>query len=745
MARKVVRAALAAASLTLALAAPAGASIVADTDGDKVFDNLETRLAFLSGAETVDVIVRLRADATSARVSGIADEVGGFETDRRFTLVDAFSARLTRADVRAVAELADVVSVEADAPIRAFNDSAQDAFGVTKARLDAGVDGDGDGSAATYSAGDLVAAVIDTGIDAAHQDLDEGKVLAFADCVGHPCALTSPSDPNGHGTHVAATIAGEGDARPDRRYRGVAPAAGLVGLRVLNAAGSGSMSDFIAALQWVVLNRATYGIEVVNASLGAEGCSNGLDASSVAVDNAVTAGLTVVVAAGNEGPGSCTIGAPGAARNAVTAGAMADLGVGGFSLAGFSSRGPTQDGRPKPDVVAPGVSVTSAAAGTSSLYATGSGTSMASPFVAGTALLMLDANPSLTPAQVKAAMTSTAVDWGSTGADPEYGFGRLDAYAAIKAGGASISAPPLSPAHALRSGSFLGTGSSTDFLFTLSSPSFPLAATLTLPTWSPAAGPTVNISILDPNGVLVASGGQDGRHAEASVAPAQSGTYTVRVRSTFGSGSFLLDVSGGFAPGPAPTSPPTVSGTAEAGETLAATVGAWSGTGALAYTYEWRRCDAAGLGCTPIIGAVLGSYAVPASDVGSTLRVAVTAVDSVGTSMSISAPTAVVAPAADRQAPIVRALSSQGKRGRSVKLLYRVTEQSSRSRERVKVYRGKKVLRTLSVPLSTREAGRTYYVFWRAPKKPARLRFCVEAWDANGNKSAPRCASLRIR
>ena len=106
--------------------------------------------------------------------------------------------------------------------MRTFNDSAQASFGVTKARVDAGVDGDGDGNAATYSKNDLVAAVIDTGIDAAHQDLDEGKVLAFANCIGG-CVLAAPFDDNGHGTHVAATIAGEGDARADRLYKGAAP------------------------------------------------------------------------------------------------------------------------------------------------------------------------------------------------------------------------------------------------------------------------------------------------------------------------------------------------------------------------------------------------------------------------------------------------------------------------------------------------------------------------------------------
>ena len=105
--------------------------------------------------------------------------------------------------------------------------------------------------------------------------------------------------------------------------------------------------------------------------------------TSQAIQRAVNAGIVVAVAAGNAGPGTCTVGTPGAAPAALTVGAMTDLGPGGFYLASFSSRGPTADGRIKPDVVAPGVSVTSAAANTTSGYSIYSGTSMATPFVAG--------------------------------------------------------------------------------------------------------------------------------------------------------------------------------------------------------------------------------------------------------------------------------------------------------------------------------------------------------------------------
>jgi serine protease AprX len=745
--KKLVSAVAAAAAVTLALAASPGvAAVNADRDGDKVFDDLEQRLAGIDAGASVAVIVQLRVDATAGRVADLADRVGGFETERRFTLVDAFTAEMTKADVLALSRKSEVRSVELDAPMRALNDSGQDSFGVTKARNDAGVDGDGDGSGATYSKDDLVIAVLDTGIDAGHQDLDEGKVLAFADCTEPlPCNPAAPFDGEGHGTHVAATAAGEGDALPDRRYRGVAPAAALVGVRVLDSQGFGSSSEFIAGLQWVVANRSTYGIEVVNASLGSEGCSNGSDAASAAVDNAVAAGLVVVVAAGNEGSASCTIGSPGAARDAITAGAMADLSENGFTLASFSSRGPTADGRVKPDLVAPGVNIASSAANTSNQYAVGSGTSMAAPFVAGVAALMLDAGPALTPAGVKTRLTTTAVDWGTSGADAEYGHGRLDAYASIRAAGANIAAPPAVPTHALRLGSLLGTGALADLQFSVSNLSYPIASTVLLPSWSPGFGPTVTLTLFDPSGTAVGFGGQAGRHAELKHFPSRTGTYTLRVASTSGGGNFMLDASGGFAAGPSATAAPTIAGTAEPGAALIATDGTWSGTGSISFGYEWRRCNGSGDACTPIAGATSRTYTVGAADVGATLRVIVTATDAVGVGTAISTPTAVVTQAADRQGPVVRAVASTGRRGRSVRLLYRIAEQSRKTRERIRVYRGRRVIRTIATPLSTREAGRTYYVFWRAPRRPQLLRFCVQAWDANGNASARSCAPLRIR
>ncbi len=460
--------------------------------------------------------------------------------------------------------------VEEDSQVQALNAAPQQAFGVTQARLEAPtLDGDGDGSPTSYSKGDYVAAVIDTGIDATHLDLNGGKVLAFKDYVN---GRTTPYDDNGHGTHVAATIAGDGEASANRAEAGVAPAAGLVGVKVLNSGGSGSMSDVAAAIDWIVANKDVYGIQAANLSLGTSGCADGTDAASQAVNRAAVAGIVMATAAGNSGPGTCTIGSPGAAAGAITVAAMADLANGGFSLASFSSRGPTADGRVKPDIGSPGVNVVSAHANSINGYMTMSGTSMATPFVAGVALLIRDASPGLTTQQVKDLMMSTAVDWGrggnnrtpgTTGADTDYGAGRLDAYAALKAAGAALNGTAAGPVHEFHDDSLTIGGTFRDYKLTINSTSYPIAATMITPSMSaPAAStPTFQLSLLNASGAQLAAAPMNQRQETVSYKPATTGTYTVRVFDSSGSGDFFVDISAGMQPTtpvPPDTTPPTI-------------------------------------------------------------------------------------------------------------------------------------------------------------------------------------------
>jgi len=239
----------------------------------------------------------------------------------------------------------------------------------------------------------------------------------------------SAQDGNGHGSHVAGIIAGSG-AASNGKYRGVAPQADLYIAKVLDDYGSGRMSNVMAGLDWAVAQK----VQIINLSLGNDGNCDGTDALSEACDAAVGKGVAVFVASGNSGPMERTVGAPGCAREVITIGASTD----NDEVASFSSRGPTSDGRVKPDVVLPGMNIISLRATGTTLgsgqvdehYTSLSGTSMATPHAAGVAALLLAANPDLTPRQIKEILKSTAVDLGLN--LNTQGAGRVDAFAAWK-------------------------------------------------------------------------------------------------------------------------------------------------------------------------------------------------------------------------------------------------------------------------------------------------------------------------
>ncbi|RIL08745.1 alkaline serine protease [bacterium] len=287
-------------------------------------------------------------------------------------------------------------------------------------------------------------AVLDTGIDPAHPDFS-GRIAAYRDFVD-PAASGPARDPNGHGTHVAGIIAGSGGAS-DGRWRGVAPDADLVIARVLDATGNGQTSIVMAGLEWAVQQ----GAQIINISLGGPPFpSDGTDALSTLCNAAVDHGVVVCVAAGNTGPNGHTIGAPSAAEKAITVGATdGDPSSSVDRVAFFSSRGPTADGRAKPDVCFPGVGIVAPrAAGTdlgeavNARYASLSGTSQATPMAAGAAALLLQSNPRLTPADIKLRLTRGA--HGLPGFDAlAQGTGRGDAYTAFTGSqGAPLTEPP---------------------------------------------------------------------------------------------------------------------------------------------------------------------------------------------------------------------------------------------------------------------------------------------------------------
>ncbi|MPZ24764.1 MAG: S8 family serine peptidase, partial [Dehalococcoidia bacterium] len=268
-------------------------------------------------------------------------------------------------------------------------------------------------------------AVIDTGFDSDHPDL-EVNIAGGRNFVANP-DNNNYEDDNGHGTHVAGTIAA---ADNGIGLVGVAPEASLYGLKVLNAQGSGSFGDIVKAIEWATGLGGGTKADIINMSLGCFGAGCNDPALKAAVDNAYAAGVLVVVAAGNNGPGANTVGYPAMYDSAIAVAATNSSNA----VASFSSRGS------QVELAAPGVSIRSTYPNNS--YATLNGTSMATPHVAGLAALVKAANPSITASQIRTRLQQTATDLGAAGRDTSYGYGLIDAVAAV--GGEAPPPPPPS-------------------------------------------------------------------------------------------------------------------------------------------------------------------------------------------------------------------------------------------------------------------------------------------------------------
>jgi len=333
----------------------------------------------------------------------------------------------------------------------------------------------------------VTVAVLDTGVDVEHPTF-AGAFLAGLD-VSSPCSnpvsdpagtdatcyaardvSTAPDDTNGHGTHVASILLGRGDAAGGVP-KGVAPGAKLVVVKIAPSLASLESGGLLRGLKWIEefnAGRTRFGqptgaerVRVVSVSFSTHAPGSTSSPEAQAIDRLSAAGVAVVVAAGNCGPapssadrqlcggdtGSNRVGNPGMACAAITVGAVDDGGSkdrADATLAGFSSRGPggasTCPGAIKPDVVAPGVAITGASHDAVPGAARGaresSGTSQATPHVAGILALMLQANASLAPADLKRLLASTAtLPDGSRPPNPrpDWGHGLVDAFAAVRA------------------------------------------------------------------------------------------------------------------------------------------------------------------------------------------------------------------------------------------------------------------------------------------------------------------------
>ena len=303
----------------------------------------------------------------------------------------------------------------------------------------------------------VTVAVLDTGID----NLPDfsGRLIGGVD-------LTGGNDPfqdsYGHGTFVAGLIAGDGTSSGGQ-YPGEAPGASLVSIKVAAAGGTTDLVKLILGLQWAVDHRGSYGIKILNMSLGFQASmSTVINPLDQAVQAVWHSGIAVVVSAGNAGPFNGTILSPGDDPLVITVGALDDLAqtsVSADEMCDFSSAGPTSpDGWAKPDLVASGRSVVSLAAPGSTVdndYPSarvgaanfvGSGTSFSAAITSGAAALVLADNPGLTPDQIKARLLGTT-NPGPVGNPFVDGHGALNAYAAATAGSMNLSqsAPGLLP------------------------------------------------------------------------------------------------------------------------------------------------------------------------------------------------------------------------------------------------------------------------------------------------------------
>lgn len=286
---------------------------------------------------------------------------------------------------------------------------------------------------AGYDGTGVDVAVLDTGIDATHPDV-KGRIAAAKDFSDSG----STDDGNGHGTHVASTIAGSG-ARSGGKHVGIAPGARLLVGKVLDDAGSGEDSGILAGMQWAVQQKA----KIVNMSLGSTDFTGDDPLEQAVNDLSKSSGTLFAIAAGNDGPTDATLGTPGSAEQALTVAAVDR----DDKPAGFSSRGPTAESALKPDLSAPGVGIVAAKAAHSHDgdpaapgYVSMSGTSMAAPATAGAAAILAQRHPDWTGQRIKSALLATAKPLSGQSAYT-VGAGRVDLGRAINQ---TVSAAPAS-------------------------------------------------------------------------------------------------------------------------------------------------------------------------------------------------------------------------------------------------------------------------------------------------------------
>jgi serine protease AprX len=510
------------ASIVLVLLVAAAAATAGTLD-PKVTAKLST-----SGASAlIPVIVTYQstpttADATTLRSLGVTYGV----TLRQLPMAGVWA---TPAQVRAIAALTNVRSVYLNQQLRFFNYEGSALIGASEQRTLPGFG---------YSGRGIGVAIVDSGVDGTHPDLpypshvkQNVKVLTGELGLGSPFTgvvpvsyaqnLPDSDSTSGHGTHAAGSIAGLG-TQSGGKFAGVAPGCDLIGI---------STGEAIAVLwalegfDYVLTHQYLYNIRVVSNSWGTSGAFDPEDPISVASKLMHDRGITVVFAAGNEGPGNNTLNPYSVAPWVIGVAAGDKQG----RLADFSSRGVQGDAQAHPTIAAPGVDIvsvkanltplgqaspcTALAPGEIAFYACMSGTSMATPHVAGATALVLEANPTLTPDQIKSLMRATATPMAGY-KEHQVGAGYLNILAAIdgaKNPGKSYGAVLNQSWNANFNGSTASESFSLEFDPTGAVPrhNYTVGAngvqTDAFISWDSSAN-TFNLALTDPNGTATSTG-----------------------------------------------------------------------------------------------------------------------------------------------------------------------------------------------------------------------------------------------